>query len=64
MDKFTEPSYYYVINGIRKNRFNYTKNKLVKNGFDPQKSESQIMKEIGYNRIYDSGNIKFVYTKK
>jgi len=64
MDKFTEPNYYYVINGIRKNRFNYTKSKLVKNGFDPQKSESQIMKEIGYNRIYDSGNIKFVYTKK
>jgi hypothetical protein len=64
MDKFTEPNYYYVINGLRKNRFNYTKNKLVKNGFDPQKSESQIMKEIGYNRIYDSGNIKFVYTKK
>jgi len=58
----SEPSYYYVIDGVRKNRFNFRKSKLIKQGFDPEKTEKQIMKEQGHHRIYDSGTIVFEKT--
>jgi hypothetical protein len=57
----TEPNYYYIIDGIRKYRFNYRKDKLIKDGFDPNKTEHQIMLERKIYRIYDSGNLKFFY---
>lgn len=59
----TKPSYYYIINHIRENRIKYQKHKLIKNGFDVKKTESQIMLERGYCRIFNSGNKKFIYTK-
>jgi len=59
--KMTEPGYCYNINGIRENRLNYTKSKLVNNGFDVNKSEVTIMHDRGYYRIFDSGNILFEY---
>ena len=55
----TEPNYYYIIDGIRKHRFNYIKNMLVKQGFDPNKTEHEIMLNRKIYRIYDSGNLKF-----
>jgi hypothetical protein len=58
----TEPNYYYVIDGIKHHRFNYRKDKLIKQGFDPNKTEHQIMLERKIYRIYDSGNLKFIYT--
>jgi len=57
----TEPNYYYIIDGIRKHRFNFRKDILVKQGFDKNKTEHQIMLEINLYRIYDSGNLKFNY---
>lgn len=60
----TKPNYYYVVNGIRKNRFNYRKNILVKEGYDITKTEFEIMSERKINKIYDSGNHKFVYNRK
>ena len=36
------------------------KDKLVKEGFDSLKTESEIMSERGYLRIYDCGKKKFV----
>jgi len=59
----TEPNYYYIINGIRYHRFNYRKDKLVKDGFDKNKTEHEIMLERKIYRIYDSGNLKFEYKK-
>ena len=56
----TEPNYYYVVDGIRKHRFNYRKDKLIKEGFDPDKTEHQIMLERKIYRIYNSGNLKFI----
>ena len=35
--------------------------KLIKMGHDPNKSEREIMEQLGYHRIYDSGNLKFIY---
>jgi hypothetical protein len=57
----TEPNYYYIIDGIRHHRFNFRKDKLVKEGYDKNKTEHQIMIERKIYRIYDSGNLKFIY---
>lgn len=56
----TKPNYYYILNGIRNYRFNYRKDKLVKNGSDPNKTEHEIMLDKKIYRIYDSGSLKFI----
>jgi hypothetical protein len=60
----TGPNYYYIVDGIRKHRFNFRKDKLVREGFDPCKSEHDIMLERDIFRIYDSGSLKFSYTNR
>ena len=57
----TSPNYYYILDGIRKHRFGFSKSKLVKNGADIKKTEHEIMLEKRIFRIYDSGNLKFQY---
>lgn len=61
LDSITQPNYYYVVNGLRENRFNYRKDILVKEGYSKEKTEFEIMLERGINKIYDSGNLKFIY---
>ena len=56
----SRPNYFYFKKLIRENRFKYRKSELVKQGFDPNKTEKQIMEERGYNRIYDCGTMKFI----
>ena len=53
--RVSEPSYYYVINKKRDYRYNWRKDILVKLGFDKNKTEKEIMEELGYYRIYDCG---------
>lgn len=60
----TKPNYYWAKGNIRFNRFNFRKDKLVKEGYDRNKTEWEIMEERGYYRIWDLGNIKWEYTKK
>lgn len=55
------PGYSYIINNDRQHRYKYRKDILVKNGFDPSLSEREIMKSLGFNRIYDCGQLKLVY---
>ena len=55
------PNYFYVINDKRENRFKYRKDVLIKEGYDPTKTEHQIMLERGYYRIYDCGCKVFQY---
>lgn len=55
----TDPGYFYAKGKLRFNRFAFTKNKLVSLGYDINKSESQIMNENGYMKIWDTGNMKF-----
>ena len=59
----TKPNYFYVNKYFlnRESRFKYRKDILIKNGFDPNKSEYEIMKDNGYTRIYDCGVLKFEY---
>lgn len=61
---FTEPNYYYFSKKENKkiNRFNFTKQKLVKMGFNPNSTEKEIMFDRDYFRIYDSGSLKFELT--
>lgn len=56
----TPPSYYYIIGDKREGRFKFRKSELVKQGFDPNKSESQIMQEKGVEKIYDAGTYKYL----
>ena len=55
----TPPNYYYVVDRKRYHRFNFRKDKLIHEGFDPNKSEHDIMLERKIYRIYDSGSLKF-----
>lgn len=55
----TKPNYFYTKGTIRENRFNYRKSELVKQGHNKEKTEKQIMNELGYVRIFDSGTLKF-----
>jgi len=59
----TKPNYYYIIEGLRKYRFSFRKDILIKEGFDPNKSEHEIMLGRGIYRIYNSGNLKYKYKK-
>ena len=55
----TPPNYYYVINNIRMHRFNFRKDKLIKDGFDIHKTEVEIMNERGFLRVFDCGSKKW-----
>ena len=56
----SKPGYWYLINGIRQHRFNWRKQKLVSMGYDVNKSEREIMLELGFYRIYNAGNKKWI----
>ena len=57
----TEPNYWYFKSHeyILHHRFSFRKDVLVKEGFDINKTEKEIMGERGYYHIYDCGNMKF-----
>jgi hypothetical protein len=59
----SQPNYFWVVDGIRKHRFNYNKKKLIKEGFDGSKTEIEIMHERGYFRIWGCGQEKWIYNK-
>ena len=56
----SNPNYWYVKKLERKHRFNFTKSKLIKDGFPADKSEWEIMKSRGFDRIWDCGNLKYM----
>jgi hypothetical protein len=56
----TKPNYYWIVDGIRKNRFEYRKDVLVKMGENSLKTEVNIMNSKGYYRFFDCGSIKWV----
>jgi hypothetical protein len=60
-DSETDINYWYFGSDVkRKHRFQFRKDKLVKEGYDPNKTEVEIMSEVGYNRIFDCGNLKYI----
>lgn len=56
------PGYFYVKQdqGIRYNRFMFRKDILIKEGYDPNKTEYEIMTERNYFRIWDCGTQKWI----
>jgi hypothetical protein len=59
----SKPNYWWVVDGIRHHRFNYNKQKLIKEGFDSNKTEVNIMYERGYYRLFGCGQDKYIYYK-
>ena len=55
----SNPNYSYIINNKREYRFKYRKDILVKQGYDNNKTEHQIMLERKIYRIYDCGTKKY-----
>ena len=56
----TKPNYWYFTKDLKRtHRFNYRKNKIAKNREDLLKTEKEIMRNSGYNIIYDCGSIKY-----
>lgn len=55
----TQPGYYYAKNGKLIHRYKFRKSNLIAGGHDASKSESEITKEMGYDRIWDCGHLKY-----
>ena len=47
----------------RYHRYKFRKQELIKEGFDKDKTEFEIMDERGFFRIYDSGQSKYIYKR-
>ena len=60
----TDPNYVWVSNHSEEviTRYNSTKQKLLENGLGtPDMTEDEIMEALKYNKLYDSGNLRFEY---
>jgi hypothetical protein len=55
------PSYFYVVDGVRKHRWNYRKDNLKKilPQYDPKLTEYANMEMHGFWRVWDCGTLKF-----
>lgn len=54
-------SYWYIDKSMKRyHRYNFRKDQLVREGYDDSKSESQIMDERGFYKIFDCGQTKWV----
>lgn len=60
----TEPGYFYAKGKRRFSRSKFTKDKLVKLGADKTKTESVIMSEMGYMKVWDTGNLKYIWNRE
>ena len=61
LTKNNPPDYSYVINGVRRHRWNYRKD-ILKNtleNYDPNITEYQNMQNHGFYRVWDCGTLKF-----
>lgn len=65
-DSYTNPDYHYFKESdglIRQHKFAFRKNKLHNRyGLDTSLTESQMVEELGYTKIYDCGLIKYIWT--
>ncbi len=61
----TPPSYFYVINKRRVNRFNMRKDVLIrKYGCPSEMTEKEFCESKGWYRVYDCGTRKYIWTLK
>jgi hypothetical protein len=57
----SKPDYFWCKDIERKHRFNFNKQKLIKEGYDPNKTEVEIMYERGYYRIFGCGQYRWIF---
>jgi hypothetical protein len=60
-NNLSNPNYFWVVEGVRRHRFNFNKKKLIKEGFDKNKTEVEIMQERGYYRVFSCGQEKWIF---
>jgi very-short-patch-repair endonuclease len=60
-DGDTSLNYYWTDLSKKYHRFNFNKKKLIKLGYDKNKTEDEIMKEIGYYKIWSCGQIRWIF---
>jgi len=60
-DGETSLNYYWTDFNKKYHRFNFNKKKLVKIGYDANKTEDDIMRSIGYNKIWSCGQIRWIF---
>lgn len=53
------PNYWYTRGNTRMHRYNFTKSRIVAAGGNPNLSEIQNMQQLGYDRIWDCGTLKY-----
>jgi len=58
LEKNIQPKYFYVVGSKLVDSINYRKSILIKEGFNTNKTEHEIMLERGIYRIYDAGHDK------
>ena len=60
------PNYWYIQKnyGKRFHRYGFRKSELIKEGFDSSFSEWEIMQQKGFDRIWDCGHSKWIWTKE
>lgn len=56
--KESPPGYYWIVDGIRKHRFSFRKDRIIENKED-NRTAIEIMHDRGFIRAFDSGNLKF-----
>ena len=65
----SKPNYWYMYKTDmldRKHRYNFTKHAILNKHpeLDSNKTEWELMQELGYNRIWDCGNMRFEWNKE
>jgi hypothetical protein len=60
----SDPEYYWCKNLERYHRSTFMKHKLVKEGFNKNKTEVEIMHERGYYRVFGCGEYRWEYKKR
>lgn len=62
-DGFTDPGYFWTNGkGEKLTRYSTRKDLIAKTEDEKKLTETQIMRNKGYYKCYDSGNLKFHYT--
>lgn len=60
-DGFTGLNYYWTDLNRKYHRFNFNKRRLVKMGYDDKMTEEEIMKSIGFYKLWSCGQIRWIY---
>jgi hypothetical protein len=63
--RVSPPNHFYTLDNMYlQSRYKFQKHKLQSfENFSKDKTETQIMYEAGYRKIYDAGNLVFIYSK-